>query len=84
MRSQNDFTVYADSGQIRSAGCNSISFINQGTKTAVINNAMKILPGQSRSISNVLPDIEDGTNYTVSFSPDAGGTQELLVITTTI
>lgn len=69
------FQTYNIFGQVESR-CNSITFVNNGSATAVING-LNILSGQSFSISGNTNEI-DKTVYNLSFT--GGGTQEVIVI----
>lgn len=69
------FQTYNKFGQVESR-CNSITFVNNGSATAVING-LNILSGQSFSIPGNTNEM-DKTIYNLSFT--GGGTQEVIVI----
>lgn len=82
MTGHNFFDVIVSPQKVLTKGINSICFENQGEATAIINNALKVAPGTSKSISQVDPRIIDETDYEVKFT--GNGTREVVVITTKI
>ena len=88
MKAKNDFQPYTGPGNLKTNCANSIMFFNQGNVTALINNALKVAPGSTFSISQVDPSIIDATAYQLRFdltdAATTGTDQQLLVITTTI
>ena len=71
-----DFLNYVTNGSVKS-DCADITFINQGTSTVVVNNAIWLLSGQSVSITANAGEI-DTTTYNFYF--DGVGTNKLIVV----
>jgi hypothetical protein len=82
----NDLQTYSKAGNLKTKGCNSILFFNQGDVTILINNVLRIVPGNSFSINQVMPNVLDETAYMVSFlltdSATTGTNQQLVTICT--
>lgn len=72
-----DFQIITNSQTVDS-GCNSISFINQGTATVTVKGAV-LQQAQQLQIPGNVGEI-DTTNYLVVFAETAGTSKQLLVI----
>ena len=84
----NQIRPYSKTGDtIATDNCNSIGFDNCGDVTVFINNIWRIKPGEFKSLSQLIPDVIDGTRYQVSFSladPFTTGTTQNLVVITSV
>jgi hypothetical protein len=85
IRVVNDFRQYNTNAVISTQNSNSVGFDNCGDVTVYINNIWRIKPGEFKSLSQLIPDVIDGTRYNVSFAPldpfSTGTDQNLVVIT---
>ena len=64
-----------------------MAFDNCGDVTVYINNIWRIKPGELKSLSQLIPDVIDGTRYQVTFSltdPFTTGTNKNLVVISSV
>ena len=71
---RNSFAAYNKSGPIDTNKANALIFINEGVVTFLVNNMVSVRPGDFFSISQVSADVEDKTEYNISFSLTHGST----------
>jgi len=87
IRVVNKFEQYGKDTFLSTEYSNSMAFDNCGDVTVYINNIWRIKPGELKSLSQLIPDVIDGTRYQVTFSltdPFTTGTNKNLVVISSV